>query len=93
MSSSFGPNSESGRSRLRATVATLEREAELLPVAPPGEDGHRSPDRLRESIADLSVQLDLGPEPELRDCPACGRSARREASRCGHCWATLPPLR
>ena len=27
-----------------------------------------------------------------RPCPKCGRSIQTAASRCGHCWSSVPPL-
>ena len=43
-------------------------------------------DRLRPIITTL------GPIPEVRDCPHCGRVGMRAATVCGHCWKKLPPL-
>lgn len=36
--------------------------------------------------------LALGPAPELRECPRCGVSGMRAATRCGSCWAVIEPL-
>jgi hypothetical protein len=40
------------------------------------------------SIGELSRQMeaDTEPPPNLRACPACGRSIRLEATLCGYCW-------
>ncbi|HTN84650.1 MAG TPA: hypothetical protein VL242_13215 [Sorangium sp.] len=27
--------------------------------------------------------------PSMRDCPACGKSIRAQATLCGHCWAKV----
>ncbi|MEQ1565453.1 MAG: hypothetical protein ABMA64_07440 [Myxococcota bacterium] len=70
---------------LRATVATLDREIGLLP--PPA-----SPNELVPSWRALVEQLDLGPPPVYRECPACGQRGRPDASVCGFCWTKLAPL-
>lgn len=44
-----------------------------------------------ESWSALVDVLSLGPAPELRECPECGRSGMRAATRCGFCWAKLTP--
>jgi hypothetical protein len=82
-----GPDPE--RSRLRATVATIEREISRLP-APVADDPGTAHD-LRAAFADLVRQLALGPEPEVRECPVCERICMRQATRCGHCWTKLRP--
>jgi len=84
-------SSEAARSRLRATVATLERELWSLPRRVTGDDGRNPPSGLLASFRDLVAQLDLGPEPELRECPVCAHLGRRAATRCGTCWAALTP--
>lgn len=73
---------EVARSRLRATVAAVEREIERLPAQDPA---------LSAAFADLEEQLALGPEPEVRTCPTCGEVAMRAALRCSNCWVALPP--
>ncbi len=79
------------RSRLRATVATIEREIARLPGQVP-DDGQSRPSDLLASWHDLVEQLALGPEPELRECPVCGRIGMRTATLCGFCWTKLTPL-
>jgi hypothetical protein len=85
----FGPDAE--RSRLRATVATVEHELSLLssPVTP--SDGKKLGDGLAASWADLVEQLAMGPEPEVRECPVCGHIGMRAATLCGYCWTKLTP--
>jgi hypothetical protein len=39
----------------------------------------------------LVEMLDLGAEPEMRECPNCKHMGMLLATRCGHCWAVLPP--
>ena len=69
------------RSRLRAAVATIERELAQLPPA----------EALRASVAELVQQLALGPEPEYRQCPVCQQVGMRAATMCGRCWNKLTP--
>jgi hypothetical protein len=73
---------DSRRSRLRASFAAIEIELARLPG--PATD-------LGASVADLSQQLALGPEPDVRPCPACSRIVMRAATLCGHCWTKLTP--
>jgi hypothetical protein len=62
----------------------VERVGEL--VAAPGTAAG-----LREAWDRLTVALALGPRPEQRDCPFCGKSGMRAATRCGYCWSALSP--
>jgi hypothetical protein len=48
-------------------------------------------DALLASWAALVDLLALGPEPEVRECPACRHIGMRAASRCGYCWTELSP--
>jgi hypothetical protein len=73
---------DSKRSRLRATLASIETE--LARLSGPANV-------LRASVADLVQQLALGPEPDVRPCPTCQRIVMRAATLCGHCWTRLPP--
>lgn len=79
---------DAARSRLRATVATIEREIARLPKQVEGE---RPPNGLAAACADLKEQLALGPEPEVRECPVCKHIGMRAATLCGHCWTKLVP--
>jgi hypothetical protein len=45
---------------------------------------------LKDAWRELVTTLDLGPEPETRACPSCHAIGMRAATRCGHCWVTLP---
>ena len=77
------------RSRLRATVESIEAAISLLPV----EAGpNPRPSALVAAWRDLVDQLALGPEPEVRACPACHHICMRDATACGHCFRPLPPL-
>lgn len=80
------PGPDPARSRLRATVAAVARHMAALDPAP-GEAG----ESLKANWADLVELLALGPEPELRECPSCGKSGMRQATVCGFCWSKLTP--
>lgn len=67
---------DAARARLRAVMSQVE-----------GELGEARPAHWQD-LVDL---LALGPEPELRSCPACGRRVMRAARRCGFCWGALAP--
>ena len=80
------------RSRLRAIVATIDREILHLSTPAANADGS-SIYELTGSWAELITLLALGPVPEVRTCPVCGQLGMRAASRCGYCWTKLqPPL-
>ncbi len=49
-------------------------------------------DALRASWGKLVSFMALGPAPEVRTCPKCGREGMREATLCGYCWEKLPKL-
>lgn len=77
-------------SRLRAAVATIERDLSRLPPSA-GRDPADPIGSLRASIAVLLDELALGPEPKLRECPSCHHFGRWAAVRCGYCWTRLVP--
>lgn len=81
------------RTRLRHTVATIERDLSVVTdLLPPDGAGATSVEALRASWADLVTQLNLGTEPEVRGCPRCGGTVMRAARLCGNCWMKLTPL-
>jgi hypothetical protein len=82
---------DAARSRLRATVVTIEREIAHLPGQEADDNGRSPLNRLLASWNDLVEQLALGPEPEVRECPVCGHIGMRAATRCGYCWTKLTP--
>ncbi len=82
---------DAARSRLRATVATIEREISRLPRQVTGDDSRSPPKGLLASFTDLVEQLELGPEPEVRHCPVCKHIGIRTATLCGYCWTKLTP--
>jgi len=76
-------------SRLRTLVAAVGKEIALAPGATTAESQTpRSP--LDMTWSRLVEMLDLGTEPEMRECPACKHLCTLGASRCGRCWASLP---
>ena len=77
------------RSRLRATVAAIDAAISRL-TAESGPQPRTS--ALSAAWTDLVEQLALGPEPEVRECPACHRICMRNATACGHCFRLLEPL-
>jgi hypothetical protein len=93
MSTNQNPHTTKGpdpvRSRLRATMAKMERELAALGTA--STTGNGAHDALHASFADLVDQLSLGPEPEVRECPKCGGIGMRVATVCGSCWTKLTP--
>ena len=91
MTGSRRNGSEDASSRLRPIVSRVDRA--MSSVLARTEAGQSAPpEDLLESWAELVEALALGPEPELRDCPVCGRRGMRAATRCGYCWAKLTPL-
>jgi hypothetical protein len=70
------------RHKLRALIATLERELDAMPT--------QGAVAAQAACKELVAAMDLGPEPAVRACPGCGALGMAGASRCGHCWANLP---
>jgi len=83
-----GRDLNSGLDHLRTVVATIDHEVLSLPA-----DAHaQEKGRLASSWAELVELLALGPTPERRECPTCGNSGLRAATRCGYCWTKLLPI-
>ena len=81
---------DGGRTRLRAVVATIDQEVLNLSRQAMGDDqSAKERGRLSSSWAELVKLLELGPAPQVRECPVCKRTGMREATRCGYCWAKL----
>ena len=76
------------RARLRAIVATIDREMSRLP----GSATTGATDGLIVSWAELVKLLALGPAPEVRECPVCKHFGMLAATRCGYCWTKLSPF-
>jgi hypothetical protein len=83
---------DAARSQLRALVAIVESDISRLPNQDTSADGKNATNELRASWIGLVKLLALGDEPELRDCPECGRAGMRDASVCGYCWAKITPF-
>jgi hypothetical protein len=77
--------------RLRTLIATIDCELSPVPRSAMG-DGVAATDLLHRSWAELVELLDLGPAPEVRQCPVCHHHGMRAATRCGYCWTKLSPL-
>ena len=77
-------------SRLRTLVAGVGKEIALATdkAAPP--QSPPSGAALGVAWARLVEMLDLGSEPEMRECPACKAPCMLGATRCGNCWSSLP---
>ncbi len=75
---------------LRELVDVVGRDATRVSQDTPGQEP-ASAFRLVASWGRLVDFLALGPAPELRDCPYCGRVGMRAATRCGYCWKKLDP--
>jgi hypothetical protein len=95
MNSTGLSTSDDLRSRLRVTVATVERELASLSHQEPKEKDYRvgPTHALTMAWQELVRQLDLGPEPERRECPICHHFGMLKATVCGFCWTPLTPDR
>jgi hypothetical protein len=71
---------------IRALVDAVERDVSQLHAAP---DHHDASADLARSWAALVSWLALGPAPQTRGCPICGKPGTRDATICGYCWASL----
>ena len=47
---------------------------------------------LRASWADLVRIMDVEPALPTRECPGCGHTGLKVATRCGFCWVKLEPV-
>lgn len=73
----------------RQLVGTIE--SELLKLATDGtQQSSLNGKLLQESFARLVALLALGPEPQTRLCPNCGRVGMKAATICGYCWKKTP---
>lgn len=70
-----------------------EIDGHLVAMGPPADAGaeRASFDALNASWASMVKLLDVGPEPEVRDCPSCRGTIMRAATRCMHCWHKSAP--
>lgn len=85
--------------KLRAVNAQLTlAQAQIDTAIEAGQRGEPGADALdgaawnlkaaQFSIGEISRQIEADTEaaPNLRPCPACGRTIRLEATLCGYCW-------
>jgi hypothetical protein len=85
-------HAEAARSRMRSTISAIDDELARLSGKAGGGVDNTATRELRAAWASLVDQLALGPEPERRACPVCGRLGMRQATVCGYCWTRLAPL-
>lgn len=75
----------------RQLVSVIETELSKLPSDNVQQSSAIVNGRLlKESFARLVALLALGPEPETRLCPHCGRPGMKAATICGYCWKSTP---
>ncbi len=79
-------------SRLRTLVAAVGKEIALAPGAATTAESQTPKSALDTTWSRLVEMLDLGTEPKFRECPTCKHTCALGASRCGHCWTSLPAL-
>jgi hypothetical protein len=83
--------SNSDRSNRREIAAKIDNEMSRLSGQVATAELRVTMSELRRHWEGLIGLLDLGPPPELRECPVCGRFGMREATLCGYCWTKLVP--
>jgi hypothetical protein len=79
---------ENAQTNLRQAVAAVEKNLAGL-TTPADQSG--ALEELRGSWRAFLVLLDLGAEPERRQCPFCSGPIRLNATRCVHCWKLSSP--
>jgi len=77
---------QGANSGIRTLVAAVERDVSRLQA-----DHHDASAALSKSWAELVAWLALGPAPQVRNCPQCGKTVMLEATTCGYCWTHLTP--
>ncbi|MBN2577266.1 MAG: hypothetical protein JXP73_22075 [Deltaproteobacteria bacterium] len=80
-------------SRLRTLVEAVGKEIALVPGAATTAESQTPWTALDMTWSRLVEMLDLGTEPEMHECPACKHLCMLGATRCGHCWTSLPTLK
>jgi hypothetical protein len=76
--------------RLRTMVTAVGKEIALVPGAATTAENQGPKTALDMTWSSLVEMLDLGSEPEMRECPECKHLFTLGATRCGHCWTSLP---
>jgi hypothetical protein len=80
-------------SQLRTLVTAVEKEIALVPGSAATRTESQTPKTALDSTwSSLVEMLDLGTAPETRECPECKHPCMLGATRCGHCWSSLPAL-
>lgn len=79
--------------RLRTLVAAVSKEIALVPRAAATAEPQTPKTALEITWSNLIQMLDLGTEPEMRECPECKHLCPVGATRCVHCWSSLPALK
>lgn len=79
--------------RLRTLVIAVGKEIALIPRAAMTAERPIPGTALDTAWSKLLQMLDLGAEPEMRECPRCMDLCPLGATRCGHCWASLPAVK
>jgi hypothetical protein len=77
-------------SQLRALVVTVGVEMAKDPRTATAAGSQPEKSALEVAWSRVVAMLDLGAEPETRVCPQCKSLCFAGASRCGHCWTSLP---
>lgn len=77
---------------MRKTVTSTEHPLGSLAQQTDSAGLRQGVDELRANCSTRVQLMALGPEPEVRACPACKHRVRRSAPLCGHCWVKLQPL-
>jgi hypothetical protein len=71
---------------LRQLLAEISRQVHDVEKMREGAIAAETVTALVTSWASLVRLLDVGPEPEVRQCPFCTETIMRAATRCMHCW-------
>ena len=79
--------------RLRTLVIAVGKEIALVPRAAMTDERQAPKTALDVAWSELVEMLDLGAEPEMRECPGCRHLCPLGATRCGHCWVSLPAVK
>ena len=77
---------------IRGCVGAVDRHMSLLSAEAATGIGKTTIGDLTASWAALVKVMALGPDPELRECPACHQTGMRAATLCGYCWTKLSPI-
>ncbi|WP_437963845.1 hypothetical protein WMF04_29465 [Sorangium sp. So ce260] len=95
--SSIEKNALAANERLTAAQRQLDAEIRTYDGSGPDlEAMNEISERLREArlcIDQIQQHIEASAEvvPPRRDCPACGKSIRVQATLCGYCWTRVSP--